>query len=383
MPPPKEVAQKAGASRRNVKEVEDSHWKQRGKGSRAQGNAAATHHHDVLGELLSEQERLIQARYDHVESHRKEHFSDRFSCSSRASAVPPAVPSAVPTSFSPSQDTHGGIGQGEDGDATKNRVPFERTADLTVTLLGDFVDELAEGYAQPWFQELLLEQPEARELSCHEPGSESARECARAFLRRLQELAFQVQRPILQSWGFEGEQGLFDMTSILLEHSKTGPSWLQEKIDACLFLLYGGPSGLVGKQADGQHLTRVGALRVACRYWVVGTGRLRVYVFDGWNARVVKPLCDVARVVRQRVALVAALTGSVSKMADDPPDSARLRPNKVPAPPSPQYLVGNRSVTDLKLPVFGLFLSSRPGTDQVPTGYRPGTDGYRRVLTGY
>lgn len=50
-------------------------------------------------------------------------------------------------------------------------------------------------------------------------------------------LSLEVQRPILENWGFEGnEQGLFDMTSILLEHSKAAPRWLQEKIDRCLFL---------------------------------------------------------------------------------------------------------------------------------------------------
>ena len=56
-----------------------------------------------------------------------------------------------------------------------------------------------------------------------------------------------MQRPILENWGFEGnEQGLFDMTSILREHAYHAPGWLQEKIDACLTLLYGGPDGLLG-----------------------------------------------------------------------------------------------------------------------------------------
>ena len=78
------------------------------------------------------------------------------------------------------------------------------------------------------------------------------------------EICGEVQRPILENWGFEGNEqgclgvktlafavlhasiywyvwlcsmeGLFDMTSILREHSRTAPNWLQEKIDRCLLL---------------------------------------------------------------------------------------------------------------------------------------------------
>ena len=52
--------------------------------------------------------------------------------------------------------------------------------DLTLTLTGDFVDELARGYSQPWFQELLKR--------CWD-------ECAdrEKFLQRLQDVAFEAK----------------------------------------------------------------------------------------------------------------------------------------------------------------------------------------------
>lgn len=57
---------------------------------------------------------------------------------------------------------------------------FLAPQDLTLTLTGDFVDELARGYSQPWFQELLKR--------CCE-------ECAdrEKFLERLQDVAFEAR----------------------------------------------------------------------------------------------------------------------------------------------------------------------------------------------
>ena len=57
---------------------------------------------------------------------------------------------------------------------------FLAPQDLTLTLTGDFVDELAKGYSQPWFQELLKR--------CCE-------ECAdrEKFLERLQDVAFEAR----------------------------------------------------------------------------------------------------------------------------------------------------------------------------------------------
>jgi len=110
---------------------------------------------------------------------------------------------------------------------------MERSFDLTLTLAGDFVDELTRGYSQPWFQDLV---------------HQCARDCSydrTEFLMRLQDIAFEVQEPIFQNWGFDpDDQGVYDMTSILREHSQaTAASWLRERIRACLAILYGGPEG--------------------------------------------------------------------------------------------------------------------------------------------
>merc|ERR1739848_614314 len=105
---------------------------------------------------------------------------------------------------------------------------LERTVDLTPALAGDLVDELARGYSQPWFQSLVQQ---CAQECCHDQM---------AFLMRLQDIAFEVQRPVLENWGFEGnEQGLFDMTSIFREytdgcHRASALWWLQERLDACL-----------------------------------------------------------------------------------------------------------------------------------------------------
>merc|ERR1712176_1113839 len=108
--------------------------------------------------------------------------------------------------------------------------PLERNIHLTKELAGDLMDELAQAYGQKWFQEKV-------------------RKCARdsgyertVFLLRLRDLAFEVQRPVLVKWGFEGNsQGVREMTAAIRDHVKDGemPPWLQEKQDKCLELLYG------------------------------------------------------------------------------------------------------------------------------------------------
>lgn len=114
----------------------------------------------------------------------------------------------------------------------ESSTPLTRTVDLTAVLAGDLLDELARGYSQPWFQELLRD---------------CARECSRdrlAFLARLQDVAVAVQRPILENWGFEdGEQGIFDLTSIMRQYDHAAPSWLRAKRDRCLELLFGACAG--------------------------------------------------------------------------------------------------------------------------------------------
>merc|ERR1712150_132501 len=103
---------------------------------------------------------------------------------------------------------------------------------MGVVLTGDFIDELARGYSQPWFQTLVHDCAQGCGHDRH------------AFLTRLQDLAFEVQRPILENWGFAGDlQGVYDMTSIIREHSVDMPAWLREKRDRCLRFLYGGSEG--------------------------------------------------------------------------------------------------------------------------------------------
>ena len=84
---------------------------------------------------------------------------------------------------------------------------------------------------------------------------ERVRKCARdsgyersVFLMRLKDVAFEVQKPVLEKWGFEGnEHGVREMTAAIREHAgkngKDMPEWLKEKQDRCLELLYGGKEG--------------------------------------------------------------------------------------------------------------------------------------------
>lgn len=111
--------------------------------------------------------------------------------------------------------------------------PLERSVTLTAALAGDLLDELADGYAQGWYQ--------ARVRKCAIDSNFDKM----LFMSRLKGIAFEVQRPILEKWGFEGnEQGVREMTVAIREHGgKLGdgmPAWLKEKSDRARELLYGG-----------------------------------------------------------------------------------------------------------------------------------------------
>ena len=56
---------------------------------------------------------------------------------------------------------------------------FSFVQDLTLTLTGDFVDELARGYSQPWFQDLVRQ--------CIEESGDQ-----QTLLERLHDVAFEV-----------------------------------------------------------------------------------------------------------------------------------------------------------------------------------------------
>ncbi|CAK0803195.1 unnamed protein product [Prorocentrum cordatum] len=121
--------------------------------------------------------------------------------------------------------------------------PVERNVTLTAELAGHLVDQLADAYGEPWFQERV-------------------RKCARdslyqrsAFVPRLASIALEVQRPILERWGFEGSpHGVKEMTVAIRECAHDGssagqamPEWLKAKQDRCLELLYGGrEEGMAG-----------------------------------------------------------------------------------------------------------------------------------------
>mmetsp|Transcript_75997 Transcript_75997/g.220732 ORF Transcript_75997/g.220732 Transcript_75997/m.220732 type:complete len:522 (-) Transcript_75997:78-1643(-) len=116
--------------------------------------------------------------------------------------------------------------------AMEEPKPLERNIRLTAALAGDLMDELAEAYAQKWFQ--------ARVRKCaRDSGFERS-----VFLMRLKDVAFEVQKPVLEKWGFEGtEQGVREMTAAIRDHAGDGhdlPEWLKAKQDRCLELLYGG-----------------------------------------------------------------------------------------------------------------------------------------------
>lgn len=107
----------------------------------------------------------------------------------------------------------------------------QRAIQLTAALAGDLMDQLAEAYAQKSFQDRVRK-------CARDSGYERS-----VFLMRLKDIAFQVQKPVLEHWGFEGnEDGVREMTASIRDHAKGKemPAWLKEKEDRCLELLYGG-----------------------------------------------------------------------------------------------------------------------------------------------
>lgn len=114
--------------------------------------------------------------------------------------------------------------------------PLERNIHLTAALAGDLMDELAEAYGQKTFQERVRK-------CARDSGYERS-----VFLMRLKDVAFEVQKPVLEKWGFEGnEHGVREMTAAIRDHAgkngKEMPQWLKEKQERCLELLYGGKEG--------------------------------------------------------------------------------------------------------------------------------------------
>merc|ERR1711976_878652 len=111
--------------------------------------------------------------------------------------------------------------------------PLERNVQLTAALAGELMDELSEAYDQGWYQERV--QKCARDSSFDKS----------VFLMRLKDIAFEAQKPVLVKWGFDGSaQGVREMTAAIQEHTgERMPTWLGEKRERCLELLYGGREG--------------------------------------------------------------------------------------------------------------------------------------------
>lgn len=111
-------------------------------------------------------------------------------------------------------------------------TPLERNISLTVALAGELIDELADAYSEQAFQERVAK-------CARDSGYDK-----RLFMLRLKDLALQIQKPILQKWGFEGDDGgIREMTAAIRDLSSNGrvmPAWFEEKRLRCLKLLYGG-----------------------------------------------------------------------------------------------------------------------------------------------
>jgi len=111
--------------------------------------------------------------------------------------------------------------------------PLDRQVQLTAALAGDLMDELTEAYDQGWFQERV--QKCARDSNFDRT----------VFLMRLKGIAIEVQRPVLEKWGFEGsEHGVREMSAAIRDYAGRGcgemPDWLKSKQRRCLEALYGG-----------------------------------------------------------------------------------------------------------------------------------------------
>lgn len=230
-------------------DIDDWSWKQQGPAGARRGLLG-----DRLSEMLAEQGRIIQqcSLDRQVASEARESGRQRGNGTSTSYTSPPPPTSCGDGHFKPVQLERVAYGvmdedaarsrprwacEGQTVFATPVAKKMEQIGDLTLTLAGDFVEELARGYSQPWFQDLV-----------HQCARECGYDCTQ-FLMRLQGLAFEVQKPILENWGFNGDaQGVYDMTCILRKHSGGAnsdavPAWWRERVDHCLSVLYGGPEG--------------------------------------------------------------------------------------------------------------------------------------------
>lgn len=116
----------------------------------------------------------------------------------------------------------------------KEAKPLENAITLTAAQAGELIDALSEAYSDRRFQERV-------QKCARDSGYERS-----IFLMRLRDIALEVQIPVLEKWGFEGnDHGVREMQAAIRNHvgRKPGeemPAWLKEKQDKCAELLYGG-----------------------------------------------------------------------------------------------------------------------------------------------
>jgi len=127
--------------------------------------------------------------------------------------------------------------------------PRRHAVELTAQLSARLFDELAKAYAEEWFQ--------IRARKCvADAGKDRAK-----FCEMLIDIIFDVQKPILQNWGFPGDgRCRYDLGAILWGRSSEDgtkmPEWLSAKREKCLASMCGWAEAELDTLSDVQQLPR-------------------------------------------------------------------------------------------------------------------------------
>jgi len=115
---------------------------------------------------------------------------------------------------------------------------FERSITLTHSMAEELLNELLEAYSQDVFQKEV-----------HEAATSVMYEYV-PFVKRLKRLAFRVQEPILQKWGFDPtEEGLHEMLLCLNDHTAKDTT-LRALAEEATKMLHGGEDGMWGIELE-------------------------------------------------------------------------------------------------------------------------------------
>eukprot|EP00930_Biecheleria_cincta_P006390 TRINITY_DN107399_c0_g1_i1.p1 TRINITY_DN107399_c0_g1~~TRINITY_DN107399_c0_g1_i1.p1 ORF type:complete len:208 (+),score=43.33 TRINITY_DN107399_c0_g1_i1:41-664(+) len=129
--------------------------------------------------------------------------------------------------------------------------PRRHAVELTAQLSARLFDELANAYAEEWFQ--------IRARKCvADAGKDTAKIC-----EMLMDVVFDVQKPILRNWGFPGDgRCRYDLGAILWGRSSEDdtqmPDWLRAKREKCLLSMCGWADAKFERLSDVQQLPRCG-----------------------------------------------------------------------------------------------------------------------------